>query len=93
MKNHSLLVITLMAMPSLLQAQNTFPANGYVGIGTASPNQKLQVVTGNIRVSDPGSYPYGINIDMHAPGGLGQGIQHHLQRDRENDGHGGVGQR
>lgn len=69
MKNHSLLAISLLAMPGLLQAQNTFPASGNVGIGTTSPNQKLQVVNGNIRVSDPGSYPFGIDIDMHAPGG------------------------
>lgn len=47
--SRSILFFTL-CVPVVLSAQNTFPANGNVGIGTTSPVEKLDV-RGNIRLN------------------------------------------
>lgn len=55
-------------LPLASQAQNVFPSSGNVGIGTSTPNQRLHVSAGNFRLTDPGPYPYGMNIDMNYTG-------------------------
>ncbi|GAA0557254.1 hypothetical protein [Chitinophaga japonensis] len=40
-----------------------------VGIGTTSPSAQLNVQGGAIRLSNPGGYPYGMNIDVDYPSG------------------------
>ncbi len=59
-----LLMSTLFPLIAVCQG-SVFPTTGApVGIGTVSPNALLHVVGGNIRLTNPSSYPYGINIDM-----------------------------
>ncbi|MEJ0055096.1 MAG: hypothetical protein WDN75_05235 [Bacteroidota bacterium] len=46
-----LLLIVLLLVPVGLEAQNTFPSSGNVGIGTSSPTDQLEVVNGYRRVT------------------------------------------
>ena len=48
-------------IPSIIQAQNTFPTRGNVGIGTTSPNQTFHIVDKNPTVLLSGNTP---NITM-----------------------------
>ncbi len=50
------------------QATNIYPASGAVGIGTTQPDQKLTISAGNLKVVNPGPYPYGIVIDQDFTG-------------------------
>ncbi|OQP64633.1 hypothetical protein [Niastella populi] len=54
MKKHFAFIIlfTVLSYAQALAQTNTFPSNGNVGIGTTSPGQKLDIVNGNIRLSD-----------------------------------------
>ncbi|MFD2887244.1 hypothetical protein [Chitinophaga cymbidii] len=52
-----------------LCAQNIFPSSGNVGIGTSTPNQRLHINGGNLKLTNPGGYPYGVNIDIDFAGG------------------------
>lgn len=47
-----------------VNAQNIYPSTGNVGIGTNTPSASLHVNNGNIKVTNPNFYPYGVNIDM-----------------------------
>lgn len=42
---------------------------GRLGLGTTTPTALLNVSGGNIKLNNPGPYPYGINIDVNFPGG------------------------
>src|ERR1700735_542373 len=69
MKINSLpLIVSLALSAAGAAAQNTFPTNGNVGIGTTSPATNLQVV-GNMMVGNPApncDSPSGISF----PGGI-----------------------
>ena len=52
-----------------LIAQNHFPTTGFVGIGTTTPSTSLEIYQGNLRVSNPSGYPWGINLDVNYTGG------------------------
>ncbi|HRH60189.1 MAG TPA: tail fiber domain-containing protein [Chitinophagaceae bacterium] len=52
----------LLALAGSANAQNTFPASGNVGIGTATPTQLLQVTGGNSRFGTATNYA---NIDAN----------------------------
>ena len=39
-----LIILSIAMVAFVTQAQNTFPANGYVGIGTTSPTEELEVI-------------------------------------------------
>jgi len=56
MKN-TLLTLAIILANCCSYAQNTFPGNGYVGIGTLSPSRQLDVVSGvgvgPLKVSGP----------------------------------------
>lgn len=49
-------------------AQNLFPSTGSVGIGTSSPSALLHINAGNIKLTNPTGYPYGINMDINFAG-------------------------
>lgn len=68
MKHFYLCLVLLHAIVLLTSAQNKFPNSGAVGIGTADPTALLHVNNGNIRVTNPAVYPYGVNIDMSLTG-------------------------
>ncbi|WP_185937194.1 hypothetical protein [Chitinophaga polysaccharea] len=54
-----------------LRAQNVFPSTGAVGIGTNTPssNALLHIHGGNLKLTNPGPYPYGVNIDVTTASG------------------------
>lgn len=45
-----ILLITMIGMSLSMMAQNTFPTNGNVGIGTTNPSEKLQIENGVVKV-------------------------------------------
>ncbi|WP_217607270.1 hypothetical protein [Chitinophaga sp. GbtcB8] len=47
----------------------TLDNSGRLGIGTTTPTALLNVSGGNIKLNNPGPYPYGINIDVNFPEG------------------------
>lgn len=49
-------------------SQNLFPSTGPVGIGTSSPSALLHVNVGNIKLTNPAGYPYGVNVDVNFSG-------------------------
>ncbi len=51
-------------VPAMVSAQNTFPATGNVGIGTATPQEKLDL-KGNIRINDNTIYLRGAGDNNH----------------------------
>jgi hypothetical protein len=59
----------LLSFPSALLAQNVFPTNGNVGIGTTNPDQHLTVDGGNIKLTNSTGYPFGYNLNMNISGG------------------------
>lgn len=50
------------------KAQNLFPSTGNVGIGTSSPSALLHINGGNVKLTNPPTYPYGFNIDVNFTG-------------------------
>lgn len=46
-------------------SQNIFPSAGAVGIGTSSPSTLLHVNGGAFKLSNPGGYPWGVNMDVN----------------------------
>lgn len=62
------LVCLLAATAPVFAQSNVFPATGNVGINIPSPDQKLVVSSGNIKVFNAGPYPYGIVIDQNFSG-------------------------
>lgn len=65
------LSLCLLLTAAGLQAQNIFPSTGPVGIGTNSPSSKslLHIHGGNLKLTNPGPYPYGVNINVTTPSG------------------------
>ena len=63
-----LVVIALLSVAFNVQSQNLFPSSGKVGIGTSSPAALLHVNVGNIKLTNPAGYPYGINLDVNFAG-------------------------
>lgn len=62
-----LLQVTLLLTPLLAASQNLYPSTGNVGIGTSSPSALLHINGGGIKHTNPGGYPYGIDIDVNFP--------------------------
>lgn len=67
MKYYLSLMLLLSAAIFQVQAQNTNAVGntGNVGIGTTTPTDLLQVNGGNIRVSNPAGYPFGVAVDVN----------------------------
>lgn len=63
-----LAVAILLSVSSKILSQNLFPSSGKVGIGTNSPSALLHVNAGNIVLTNPAGYPWGINIDANYTG-------------------------
>jgi len=63
-----LAVVTLLSVAFKAQSQNLFPSAGNVGIGTNTPTALLHVNAGNIRLTNPTGYPFGVNVDVNFPG-------------------------
>jgi len=65
------LSLCLLLSAAGLRAQNTFPPTGPVGIGTSSPssNALLHINGGNLKITNPAPYPFGVNIDMNVSSG------------------------
>ncbi|HEY9258731.1 hypothetical protein [Chitinophaga sp.] len=55
-----LTVAILFSVALKSQCQNIFPSSGKVGIGTSNPTALLHVNVGNIKLTNPAGYPYGI---------------------------------
>ena len=82
------LLIAFIGISFGLEAQNTFPANGNVGIGTLSPTEKLTVngtsakIGGNFKSSnlrieatdEAGAPAKSVGIELHGYEGRGKGI-------------------
>jgi hypothetical protein len=56
------------------QRTNRLDSTGNAGIGTTTPNTLLHVNGGNVRLSNPSGYPWGINVDVDFPGTWGREI-------------------
>lgn len=65
------LSLCLLLSAAGLRAQNVFPPTGAVGIGTNTPssNALLHIHGGNLKLTNPGPYPYGVNIDVTTASG------------------------
>jgi hypothetical protein len=61
-------VIICLLITSVTSAQNLLSPTGAVGIGTTTPSALLHVNQGNIKLTNPTDYPFGINIDVNFPG-------------------------
>ncbi|HEY9260197.1 hypothetical protein [Chitinophaga sp.] len=64
MKYYFLLLAAFLFV-SETRAQNNF--TGPVGIGTTTPSALLHVNAGNIKLTNPPAYPWGINLDVDFP--------------------------
>ncbi|MET3877785.1 hypothetical protein [Chitinophaga sp. OAE865] len=65
------LSLCLLLTAAGLRAQNIFPSTGPVGIGTNTPSAKalLHIHGGNLKLTNPGPYPFGVNIDVTTTSG------------------------
>jgi hypothetical protein len=63
-----LTVVILFSVALKSRCQNIFPSSGKVGIGTSSPTALLHVNAGNIKLTNPAGYPWGINLDVNFAG-------------------------
>jgi len=68
MKLFFLSIVMLFLCVLTVNSQNFYPPTGSVGIGTASPSALLHINGGNVKLTNPGGYPYGFNIDVNFTG-------------------------
>jgi hypothetical protein len=73
------LIITLIGLSIGIKAQNTFPKSGNVGIGTTSPNHKLDINTGGGNLK---TYSYGLEHTVNTTGGWARGFR--LRNENDN---------
>ena len=67
----SLMQPTVFSSPAL--SPNIFPADGNVGIGTASPSEKLHINDGKVRVSTPAAASIQRGMTLINKGAFGEG--------------------
>lgn len=58
------LLLFLYAAATYAQNRYPYPDSGYLGLGTRTPTALLHLNGGNVKITNPASYPWGAVIDM-----------------------------